>query len=302
MMNRKLAFALLGLLLLSISTGQFNSKAVLGAEPNQQTIPTRTPTPAPATATPSGGGGNNGGATSPTPTSTAATTSGPTATSTLLPVNIAPTPVGGFLPTAVPCGASPTIQTLGATNVRSGPGLAYSVIGDLVFLEVRYIVGRAETAEWWLIQFNNGELGWVANEVVTVQGYTPIVPIVEAPPLNGVTPTPGALWNPTPPPFCTVTPAPTDTATAVPTEPAAELAEAAATATLPPTAPPPTEARPTSTPIVQATAVPLSPTIAPATADTGDSVGSSGALGLILIGAALILGVGIYAFARQRSS
>lgn len=265
---------------------------------SSQTIPTRTPTPAPATATPSGGGNNNGG-NNPTPTSTAEASSGPTATSTLLPVNIAPTPVGGFLPTAVPCGASPTIQTLGATNVRSGPGLAYDVIGDLVFLEVRYIVGRAETAEWWLIQFNNGQLGWVANDVVIVQGYTPIVPIVEVPPLNGVTPTPGALWNPTPPPFCTVTPAPTNTATAVPTEAAAEVAEAAATATLPPTEPPPTEMRPTSTPIVQATAVPLSPTIAPTTAETDDSA-SSGALGLILIGAALILGVGIYAFAKLR--
>lgn len=267
-----------------------------GSEPSQ-TIITRTPTPPPPTATTSGG---NGGS---SPTATHTPVAAATATSTLLPVNIAPTPVGGFLPTAVPCGTSPTIQTLGATNVRSGPGTEYEIIGDLVFLEVRYIVGRAETAEWWLIQFNNGQLGWVANEVVNVQGYTAIVPIVEAPPLNGSTPTPGAPWNPTPPPFCTVTPAPTDTPTAEPTEPTepAEAADAAPTATLSPTEPPPTEIRPTSTPIVPATAVPLNPTAAPTTEPATDDNGG-GNLGLILLGAAAILGAGIFFFFRQQQS
>ena len=293
-MNKKLALALFCLLLITISVGRVNSEAVL-AEPNQQTIPTRTSTPPPATATPAGGGGGN-------PTNTPVATSGPAATptSTLLPVNIAPTPVGGFLPTAVPCGASPTIETLGATNVRSGPGLEYAVIGDLVYLEVRYIVGRAETAEWWLIQFNEGQLGWVANDVVIVQGYTAIVPIVAAPPLNGVTPTPGAIWNPTPPPFCTVTPAPTDTATAVPTQ-ATELIATTATATAPPTEPPATEVRPTSTPIVQATAVSLNATPLPEpTQSATDESSAGGSLGLILLGAAAIIGAGIFFFSRQK--
>lgn len=299
-MKTKHLFVLTFLLLGAVAfLGRTQLPTVYGSE-NKQTIPTRTPTPAPATATPAGGG-NNGGGNNPTATNTPATTSGPTATSTLLPVNIAPTPVGGFLPTAVPCGASPTIQTLGATNVRSGPGLAYDVIGDLVFLEVRYIVGRAETAQWWLIQFNNGQFGWVADEVVNVQGYTPIVPIVEAPPLNGVTPTPGAIWNPTPPPFCTVTPPPTDTPTAVPTE-SAEVAQAVATASLPPTEPPPTATRPTSTPIAQATAVPLNPTATLPTAASADASDSGGSMGIILLGAAAILGAGVFFFLRQQRS
>ncbi|WP_420627940.1 SH3 domain-containing protein [Candidatus Leptofilum sp.] len=298
-MKKHILPGLIFLLLVATIWGSASLPVVYGSN-TSQTIPTRTPTPPPPTAT-SSGGGNNGGNNDPTPT-TPADDSDPTPTSTLLSVNIAPTPVGGFLPTAVPCGSSPTIQTLDATNVRSGPGLEYEVIGGLVFLEVRNIVGRAATAEWWLIQFNNGDLGWVADAVVTVQGYTDIVPIVEAPPLNGSTPTPGAPWNPTPPPFCTVTPPPTDTPTAVPTE-SAEATGAVATETMPPTEPPPpTEARPTSTPIVQATAVPLNPTATPTTADPPPPDGSSGNLGLILLGVAVTLGAGIFLFARNRSS
>lgn len=266
---------------------------VKGAE-TRQTVPTRTPTPLPTTpptATQPGGGGGN-----PTATYTPAAAVA-TPTSTLLPVNIAPTPVGGFLPTAVPCGSSPTIQTLGATNVRSGPGLEYDVIGELVYLEVRYIVGRAETSQWWLIQFNNGQFGWVANDIVLVQGYTPIVPIVEAPPLNGSTPTPGALWNPTPFPLCTVTPVPSDTPTAV-SEVAQVVAEPTETAT--PTQIPPTEIRPTDTPIVQPTAVPLNPTGPAATAVPTDAAGENGNSGLIVLSLAAVIAVGLGVYLLRR--
>ncbi|WP_420644283.1 hypothetical protein [Candidatus Leptofilum sp.] len=294
-MRKYILPGLILVLIVATMWGGSNLPIVHGSN-TSQTIPTRTPTPAPPTSTPSGGGNN------PTPTNTPSDNGGPTPTSTLLPVNIAPTPVGGFLPTAVPCGSSPTIQTLGVTNVRSGPGVAYEKIGELVFLEVRYIVGRAETAAWWLIQFNNGDLGWVADSVVTVQGYTPIVPIVEAPPLAGGTPTPGASWNPTPPPFCTVTPPPTSTATAVPTETEpVEVAESVATPTAMPTDPPATEARPTSTPIVQPTAVSLNPTATVAISDPLPPDESSSNLGLIVLGAAALLGAGIFLFTRNRS-
>ncbi len=276
--------------ILFLMMGTFLVPTVWGAGA-RQTVPTRTPTPLPPTATQSGGGGNN-----PTATHVPAAAS-TTPTSTLLPVNIAPTPVGGFLPTAVSCSSSPTIQTLGATNVRSGPGLAYDVIGELVYLEVRYIVGRAETAEWWLIQFNNGQFGWVANDIVLVHGYTPIVPIVEAPPLNGSTPTPGALWNPTPFPSCTVTPAPSDTPTAV-----AESAQVVSTPTETPTPTdlPPTEARPTDTPIAQPTAVPANPGAPAATAVPDDASAESSGSGLLFIGLAVVVAVGLGLFFLRR--
>lgn len=254
-----------------------------------QTIPTRTPTP-PPTATSSNPGGGNPTVT-PTPPRV-------TPTSTLLPVDIAPTPVGGFLPTAVPCSSKPTIQTRGATNVRSGPGINYSVVGELVFLEVRYIVGRAETAEWWLIQFNNGQLGWVADDVVLVQGYTPIVPLVEAPPLANGTPTPGAVWNPTPIPFCTVTPIPTETA---PPTAAVSPTGVQPSATPLPTEPPATLVLPTNTPIVQPTAVTPEPSPAATTTMSSPPTNSGSTTGIVLVGlgALAAVGFGVY-FVRRR--
>lgn len=184
-----------------------------------QTIPTRTPTPSitpPPTATSEGGGGGG----TPVPTSTTGAggnTATPIATSTDdVVVTIAPTPEDGFYPTASACGSQPTLQALSTTNVRNGPSLDYNVIGTLVFLEARPVVGRAQFTDWWQIRLFDGTVGWIANTVVTVQGYTGLVPIITAPPLpNGSTPTPGALWNPTPNPSCT--PLPTATATLTPT-------------------------------------------------------------------------------------
>jgi hypothetical protein len=299
-MNNKKYTAIFIILVLCLSMG-FNAryaKTVWSLEA-AQTIPTRTsvppPTVPPAATQPSGGVPNS----TATHTPPAGGEPGPSPTSTLLPAAIAPTPVGGFLPTAVPCSSSPTIQTLGATNVRSGPGLEYEVVGQLVYLEVRYIVGRAESAKWWLIQFNNGQFGWVANDIVLVQGYTPIIPIVEAPPLNGITPTPGAAWNPTPFPFCTVTPPPTNTST-----PAAELAEAppVETATAAPTEPPPpTEPRPTDTPIVQPTAVPLNTPTPAATAVPAQSEAGGSRSGILLLGLGLLIGAGlVITYLRKR--
>ena len=240
-----------------------------------QTVPSRTPTSPPVTPTPTqpSGGGSN-----PTATNTPQPQASPT--STLLPVDFAPTPIGGFIATAVPCSGNPTIQTLGATNVRSGPGITYDIVGELVFLEVRYIVGRAESAKWWLIQFNDGQLGWVADEIVLVQGYTPIIPIVAAPPLAGSTPTPGTLWNPTPIPFCTVTPIPSDMPSHTPDS---EPTEAAPTQTPLPTELPATEVRPTDTPIVQPTAVP------PPAEQSGNE-------GIILLGIGLLGAVALAVF------
>ncbi|VAW43082.1 hypothetical protein MNBD_CHLOROFLEXI01-5217 [hydrothermal vent metagenome] len=257
-----------------------------------QTVPSRTPTPPPATATQASGGGNN-------PTATNTPQPQATPTSTLLPVTFAPTPVGGFIATAVPCSSNPTIQTLGATNVRSGPGVGYDVVGELVYFEVRFIVGRAESAEWWLIQYNNGQFGWVADEIVLVQGYTPIIPIVEAPPLAGSTPTPGAAWNPTPIPFCTVTPIPT-TVPSPSLAPNVQPAQTLATETPAPAELPPTEVRPTDTPIVQPTAVPINPTAPSATAVPGPPEESGGSAGLILLGIGLLGAVALVVFFLRR--
>ncbi len=221
MFKKQFIIGMITILILAFAITQVNIKQVFSWNNNNdtlsalnQTIPTRTPTPGPVppTKTPapkptsSDGGGDPATA---VPTST--TQSSPTETATP-PVTIAFTPVGGFVPTAESCSSQPTIIVQNPTNIRQGPGTNYPIIGQLVFLEVRFILGRAADTAWWLIQLDDGDTGWVADNVVTVQGYIGGVPIVPAPAINGQTPALGTLWNPTPLPFCTVTP----TATAVP--------------------------------------------------------------------------------------
>lgn len=206
--------------------------------------PTDTPEPS-ATATPDdGGNGNN-----PQPTQP-----GPTATPTLIPAStLAPTPEGGYLPTAAPCDDSPTIQAFNNLNVRLGPGIDYDIIDRVIFYEVRPIIGRSQYGQWWLIELADGRSGWVADAVGLVQGYIGNVPVVAAPPLNGQTPTPGAPWQPTPRPSCTVTPTytPSPTVTASPTPPPTATATAVSEAT--PTATTISEATPTLTVTPEAT-------------------------------------------------
>lgn len=181
-----------------------------------QTVPTRTPTPPPEepSATPDDGGNGDPGP-GPLPTSTDRP---PASTATNTAVAIPATPEGGFLATSAPCDSDPTVQSLGSgTNVRSGPGTNYATIGQLLYLEVRPIIGRAEYAEWWQIVLSDGETAWVADAVVAVSGYIGDVPLVAAPALaSGATPTPGTPWMPTPQPNCTPPPSATATPSGTP--------------------------------------------------------------------------------------
>lgn len=275
----------------------------------QFTVPTRTPTPPPQPTAPPG----NGGGPPPAPTSTdePQATAEPSATPTNVPATLAPTPEGGFLPTAEACSTDPTVQANNKVNVRGGPGTDYDIVGELVYLEVRPISGRAANAVWWQIILADGSLGWVADAVVSVSGYTGQVPLVDVPALpDGTTPTPGPEWDPTPNPACTPPPTftPTATATGTPTNtptaapsntptPDTESANAAATtddATAPATETPipptatATEA-PTNTPIPTEPV----PTAAPLPVDD-DNGGSMiwlpiAGIGLMLIGGFLFI-------------
>ena len=198
--------------------------------------PTDTPIPIP-TSTPDGNGGGDS-----TPTSGSTPTTQAAATATLVPAStLAPTPQGGYLPTAAPCDDAPTIQAFNNLNVRQGSGTDYEIINRVVFLEVRPIIGRSQYDRWWLIELADGTIGWVADATGLSQGYIGNVPIIPAPPINNQTPTPGTPWQPTPRPSCTVTPTPTTTATATasttpqPTFTATTISEATPTFTPSPT-------------------------------------------------------------------
>jgi hypothetical protein len=200
-MNRRFLLILfMGSLLLSYVNKQQTSQAWLS---ENATVPTRTPTPQPTASNPTDTPGSGGGGATAVPTSTLPPAITPTST---VIVTIAYTPVGGFVPTAEPCSSQPTILARNPTNIREGPGTDYAIVGQLVYLEVRLILGRAADTTWWLIQLDDGAMGWVANEVVTIEGYIGNVPIISAPEISGDTPTPGTPWNPTPNPVCPVTP------------------------------------------------------------------------------------------------
>ncbi len=257
-----------------------------------QTVPTRTPTPdsppptdppptnppppptnppppptnpAP-TDTPSAGSTNTpppGNTNTPFPTNTAIHTSTPTATptNTFTPLPQAPTPIGGYVATAQPCGA-PNAQSLALVNVRGGPGLNYEVTYEMVYLEVRPIIGRAEPMPWWLVALPNGGQGWVADSVVVVNGNVNNVPIVA----TGS----GDAWNPTSPACpasATSTPIPTSSATP------AEAEEATSAPTETPTAveSTPTEKAESGSPTPRANDQTTTPT-SPATPGSNNSV------------------------------
>lgn len=107
-------------------------------------------------------------------------------------------------PQAGPCGVPPTFTSLDANRVFAGPDDAYPLVSVIVKTEVRPIVGRAAFADWWVIQLDGtGHAGWIADESGIVNGYTGRVPIISAPDLNGIAPTPGGnIWVPTPDASC----------------------------------------------------------------------------------------------------
>lgn len=283
-----------------------------------QTIPTRTPTPLPAppTATPAPASPTaNPGNPPPGATQPSEATQIPGATDTATAVPLPATPAGGFLATAVPCSNQPTIMAYNAinlTNVRQGPGQAFPTFAQLLTNEVRPIMGRAAEAPWWLIQLSNGQMGWVADQVVTVQGNTRNVPLVAAPPIGAATVTPGAPWQPTPPPQCP-TPVPTlaaatseplvvaplETSTNEASYPAATPEETGETAVKELTAVTPT---PSPTAIVLPTSVAAVPEPT-TTAPIGEPITESEPFdpsGLLLVGAALMVVMGTAVFIIKR--
>ena len=119
--------------------------------------------------------------------------------------------------------ASPIVyNNRGQVNVRSGPGIDYDIVGILALYETRPVVGRAPYAPWWLIELADNTLGWISSEAVVVYGNGANVPLIAAPEIGGVTPTPGEPWLVTPDPACVVVATPTITPTPLPQDPAGD--------------------------------------------------------------------------------
>lgn len=99
-------------------------------------------------------------------------------------------------------------MAINTANVYFGPGANYQKIGELAGGEMRPIIGRHNFGPWWQIQFDQRTVGWVADAKVQEYGNTALIPVVAAPNIGGVKPTPGVIWNPTPLPLLTCVPTP----------------------------------------------------------------------------------------------
>jgi uncharacterized protein YraI len=83
--------------------------------------------------------------------------------------------------TALPALADDEVMVTagGTTNVRSGPGTEYSIIGVLFAGDTSEAVGRDSTGnDWLLIEYDDGD-GWVATSVVSIEGDPTTLDIVE---------------------------------------------------------------------------------------------------------------------------
>jgi hypothetical protein len=126
------------------------------------------------------------------PTATAAP---PTATD--VPPTEAPSPTSS--PTPEP--QEPRVVADGAVNLRSGPGRAYPVVGQLPGGREAAIVGRNASGDWWQVEQANGTLAWVAGTVVRVLGAIDTVAVAKnIPPVPTAPPRPTAAPQPTAPP------------------------------------------------------------------------------------------------------
>ena len=127
--------------------------------------PTLTPTAMPEpTATPSAVP-----APSDTPTVTPTPSPEPTATATLTPtVAATPTP------------AEATVIGLQTANLRSGPGTAYSVVGQIASGERFEIIGKNPDGSWWQIEQADGNLAWVLASLVETEGPIETVAVAES--------------------------------------------------------------------------------------------------------------------------
>jgi TolB protein len=128
----------------------------------------------------------------PVATARASDTPGIASTLTLLQSPTATPPPSATQPT--PNSGRVTAYGL---NVRSGPGIAYPIVGGLSQGDTVEVVGKNATATWLQIVYN-GEEGWVAAAYVDLTGSLAEVPEVSAPPPPPPTPTPMPTPTPTP--------------------------------------------------------------------------------------------------------
>jgi uncharacterized protein YraI len=121
--------------------------------------------------------------------------------SAAVPIVAAPDAPPTETPTATPIPSAVTIPA-GGTNVRSGPGLDFDLLGRLAENLTLPVLGTTETGDWWQVEFAAGPdgAGWVADAVVKFSGQRDAVPVVTIFGADVAKVTPTSTPSPTPAP------------------------------------------------------------------------------------------------------
>ncbi len=123
----------------------------------------------------------------------------PTATPTWTPL---PTPAD----TPTPVSGPYVLVAAPIVNVRSGPSVAYPIVGQVRQDERYDIIGRNEAFTWWQICCVNGQQVWITTQLTAPGGPADSVPIIFPPdlpptPFPTATPLDTPVPSPTPGPF-----------------------------------------------------------------------------------------------------
>lgn len=104
-----------------------------------------------------------------------------------------PAPTSTNTATITPC--VPMVTATTNANVRSGPDIAYAVVGSLTQGGTALVTGRNDASTWWYIEYGSSH-AWIAGSVTAASCLPVSVQIVAAPPL----PTVPSPTNTLPPP------------------------------------------------------------------------------------------------------
>lgn len=104
-------------------------------------------------------------------------TASPEATTTLTPI-VEPTlePVATLPPPVAISVGSVTSLAGGSINIRSGPGLNYSVLAFMHPNQQAQVVAQSSDGNWWRVDLY-GQLGWLRKDTVQFRGDKFAVPI-----------------------------------------------------------------------------------------------------------------------------
>jgi hypothetical protein len=125
-------------------------------------------------------------------TEAAAPTDAPTPT--VAPAAPTPLPTVTITPTVV----QPHVAAHSTVNLRSGPGTAYPVVGQLKVGQEAAITGRNASGDWWQLSISGAANAWVAGTIVNVLGPIDTVAVAQNIPALPPTATPGPTAPPAP--------------------------------------------------------------------------------------------------------